>query len=338
MTDDPVERQSRPPGAGSGVSDLVPGQFLTRPCVDAFGGSEFALCPTHDVDRVHKTYQSLYYAVVERRRYHLETLFTEDEPYWQFEEIMKLEDEFGVRSTFFFLQEKRLFGEMPPHEWLRPRNWVLRTGGYDIESTSITNVIRALDDGGWEIGLHGSYDSYQDRNRLRREKRVLERLVGHPITGGRQHYLNLEIPDTWRHHVAVGLKYDASLGTSRSYGFDHPVVRPFGSDFLVFPLTVMEATLPDPGTRWSAACDAVGRLLSEGAERNAVMTVLWHPRMFNEEEFPGYRELYRWTLVEAEAREAWIGPLEDAYRELFTGLDERDSLEGQAASPESDVP
>lgn len=43
------------------------------------------------------------------------------------------------------------------------------------------------------------------------------------------------------------------------------------------------------------------------------MTVLWHPQVFNEEEFPGHAELYRWLIGPARRREAWIAPYEEFY-------------------------
>jgi len=56
---------------------------------------EFALCLTHDVDRVHKNFQSPYYAWKERDLSHLKHLVTSENPWWNFEEIMELEDELG---------------------------------------------------------------------------------------------------------------------------------------------------------------------------------------------------------------------------------------------------
>ncbi|MFC6724179.1 polysaccharide deacetylase family protein [Halobium palmae] len=281
---------------------------------------EFALCLTHDVDRVRKTFQGPYYALTEpdRRNYHLRTALPDRNPYWQFETIMELEEELGVRSTFFFLQEKELFREKSPGSWLRPRNWTLHRGIYDVRDPSIASIIRDLDAGGWEIGLHGSYDSYRDRERLAYEKRVLERVVGHPVRGVRQHHLNLSVPETWEHHRALGFEYDASLGSSRAYGFNHGhgVVRPFDDGFVVFPLTAMEVSLPNPHARPEDAWETCESLLAEAREEGAVMSVLWHPRYFSQRDFPGYAGLYRRLIERAQEMNAWVGPLEEAYERL----------------------
>ncbi|WP_408957973.1 polysaccharide deacetylase family protein [Natrinema sp. 74] len=273
------------------------------------GDAAFALCLTHDVDRPYKGFRSLYYATRERPGYHLRTALSSTNPYWQFEDIMALEDELDVRSAFYFLNEQHLLADRPIDEWLSPSNWVQHLGRYDITASEIVDVVCALDDGGWEVGLHGSYHSADDRERLREEKAALEDVLGRPVAGGRQHYLRLSVPDTWRHHRAIGLEYDATLGSSTECGFQagYRPLRPFDDDFLVFPLTIMEQALPDPGTDIEAARDVCERILTEAAEHSAVMTVLWHPRYFNEREFPGFQSLYRWLVERARERGAWIG-------------------------------
>jgi hypothetical protein len=284
----------------------------------------FALCLTHDVDRPFKTYQSIYYALQERPLYHLKTALHRKNPYWQFDEIQSIERELGVRSAFYFLNEPHLFRGTNPREWFRPARWVQHIGSYDVESPEIADVIRRLDADGWEIGLHGSFDSYRDKERLRYEKQVLENVLGHPIVGGRQHYLHLDVPETWRYHEDIGLQYDASLGSSREVGFQHGYepLRPFGDSFVVFPLTAMETALPDPEEDFDSAFETCEDLLLEAAENEAIMTVLWHPRYFNEEEYPGYRRLYARLVERALDLNAWVGPPGDLYQDLTSSNDQ----------------
>ncbi|ELY66254.1 polysaccharide deacetylase family protein [Natronococcus jeotgali] len=281
---------------------------------DAFEDREFALCLTHDVDRVFKTYQAPYYAVRERDPSHLRSLVADERPYWQFEAVMALEDDLGVRSSWYVLNERSLL-ERSPREWLRPESWTLYAGRYDPTDPELVDAVRALERGGWEVGLHGSYDSADDRERLCYEKRVLEDVLGEPIVGGRQHYLNLVGRRTWEHHRAIGLRYDASYGSSTNYGFDgrYDVLRPFDDAFVVFPLTLMERALVPSAPSLEWAWRECRRLLEEAHEHDAVMTVLWHPRYFNEDEFPGYRTLYERLIREAKAMGAWIGPCGECY-------------------------
>jgi hypothetical protein len=43
------------------------------------------------------------------------------------------------------------------------------------------------------------------------------------------------------------------------------------------------------------------------------MSVLFHPRLFAERDFPGYRRLYRRLVERALAMGAWVGPPADYY-------------------------
>jgi len=302
-----------------------------RPIPD---GHEFVLLLTHDVDRPYKTYQSLYYALTEpgRRAHHLASLLPDTEPYWQFDTITAIEEELGVRSAFYFLSEQRL-GDRPVREWLTARAWRLYAGRYSMDDPAIREVVSELDDGGWEVGVHGSYNTPDDRDRLRTELGRLEDVLGDDVHGGRQHYLNLAVPETWRHYRALGLNYDASLGSSEEVGFQHGygLKRPFDDEFVVFPLTIMENALPDPDPddgfdeAW-AVCDD---LLREAEANDAVMSVLWHPRHFSDADFPGHRQLYRKLIETALSRGAWVGSPGQFYETAGLSETERAELVGR---------
>ncbi|MFB6199102.1 MAG: hypothetical protein ABEI52_12695, partial [Halobacteriaceae archaeon] len=182
---------SQPPGGGAVPAD--------RP-----DEGSFALCLSHDVDRPYKTYQAVHEAVVTANHSPIRDLLSGKNPYWQFGEIMSLERELGVRSTFFFLTAERLF-ERPVREWLSFRNIVEHLGRYDVRSPEISDIMSQLVDGGWEVGLHGSYHSFEDRGRLCYEKKCIESIIGDSVKGCRQHYLNLDQPNTWCHQSSIGL-------------------------------------------------------------------------------------------------------------------------------------
>jgi len=283
-----------------------------------FGDYNFALCLTHDVDRPYKTFHSVVYALRDRDPEHLRSLIPGINTFWTMEKIMSLEADLGVRSAWYFLTEDRLFGDRPPREWFSKEGWRLYAGRYDIDDQRIVDLIAELDAGGWEVGLHGSYESPTDHQRLAREKRAVERVLGKSLKGGRQHYLNLSVPETWQHHQAIGLNYDCSLGSSDSYGFEHGYKpkRPFDDEFIVFPLTIMELALPDVEDDIEAAWRECERVLQEAAENDAVMTILWHPRFFSELDFPNYTELYRRIIVRAQELGGWVGPPGALYAQL----------------------
>ncbi len=278
-------------------------------------GYEFALCLTHDVDRPYKTFQAPYYALTEGDPTHLKTLVTSDEPYWQFENIMSIEEELGVRSSFYFLNEQNLIHDKSFRDWFKPNNWKLFMGRYNITSSRIVDIIQTLDEGGWEVGLHGSYESYNNLDRLWFEKKKLEDILGHEIIGGRQHYLNIEYPTTWKYHREIGLKYDASLGSSMDIGFNYgsDLTYPLNDYFAVFPLTIMEVALMRNRTIEQGWEECL-KILNKAKKVSAVVTVLWHPRYFSNKDFPGYERLYRRLIETALEMNAWVGDCATLYR------------------------
>jgi hypothetical protein len=290
-----------------------------RPVPD---GHEFVLLLTHDVDRPYKTYQAPYYALTDagNRLHHLRSMLPGREPYWQFDTVTSVEESLGVRSAFYFLDEQRIW-DRSPREWLSARSWQLFGGRYSLSDPEIRQVIHELHDGGWEVGLHGSYESPRDLDRLASELAGVEAVLGDEVVGGRQHYLNLAVPETWRHYRALGLRYDTSLGSSQEAGFTHGygLQRPFDDEFVVFPLTIMENALPDPGDSFEAAWELCEDLLAEAAENDAVMTVLWHPRVFNVDDFPGYARIYHRLVRTALDRGAWVGSPAEFYETADLG-------------------
>ena len=176
-----------------------------------------------------------------------------------------------------------------------------------------------MDNIGWEVGLHGSYDSYNNRDILRKEKNQLEAILGKPIEGIRQHYLNLEIPLTWNIHNNLGFKYDASFGLTEEVGFRQGICCPFfplNNDFLEIPLTIMDSPLMDNYKDKKERLKIINDLLDLAEANNSVVTILWHQRVFNEKEYPGYSETYEDIIIECQKRKAWFATGSEIYKHV----------------------
>ncbi|MFB6088948.1 MAG: hypothetical protein ABEK36_04180, partial [Candidatus Aenigmatarchaeota archaeon] len=116
----------------------------------------------------------------------------------------------------------------------------------------IIKQIHKLNKGGWETGLHGSYYSYKDKEKLNQEKKDLEAVLADKVHGIRQHHLNLDIPETWQYQEKTGLEYDTSLGLKNSIGFRWGTCFPFHPlnpntkqqlSILELPLIIMDTPL-----------------------------------------------------------------------------------------------
>ena len=268
---------------------------------------------THDVDRIHKTYQYLTHlikAALNREfhsaLYHISSLFNK-KPYWNFGEIIEIENEYDVKSTFFFLNESIKFNPFSIS------NWKLSVGRYNIKSPKIVKIIKWLNKNGWEIGVHGSYNTYENEELLLKEKETLENIVGHEIIGVRQHYLNLN-DQTWQIQKKCGFKYDSSFGYRNNIGFKGGKILPFkplGDNFIVFPLTIMDSCFMNTANRW----ERFKELVDLAQEKDALLIINWHQRNFNEKEFPGYKSVYEDMIKELKKRNAIFKTLSEFYAE-----------------------
>jgi peptidoglycan/xylan/chitin deacetylase (PgdA/CDA1 family) len=275
---------------------------------------KFALCLTHDVDRVDKKWwQCAYYFFKHRDPYQLKSLLTKkkERPFWNFERIMEIESKYGVRSTFFFLNETK------KANLLKPSTYSLSFGYYKIDDPRIVGIIRALDSDGWEIGVHGSYDSYLNKDLLRKEKATLEGILGKPVLGIRQHYLNLSIPRTWELQAREGFRYDSSFGFRDKVGFRDDKLRPYrplDDELLEIPMTIMDGPLFASSRNNEEAWEKCKRLIDQAQNQSALLTILWHNNRFNDKEFPGQTEIYEKIIKECQSRGAWVATGEEIYR------------------------
>ena len=272
---------------------------------------------THDVDRTQKHYQyftnlisSFLKGDINGTLYHIGSLFGK-EPYWNFPEIIRIEREMGVKSTFFFLDETI------PFNLFDRKNWALSVGRYRINNKKIENVIRWLDQNGWEIGVHGSYNSYKDEDLLKKEKENIENIVGHKIIGTRQHYLNLS-DNTWNIHRNLGFKYDSTWGYTEGFGIREGKIlpyKPFSDFFVEFPLTIMDIPFMEVKDRWEKYEQVV-----ETVEKNdGILVFNWHQRVYKEKEFPGYRSSYVRIIEDCKKRNAKFRTLGEFYDEIVKG-------------------
>jgi len=263
----------------------------------------FYVCLSHDVDHLYKTHQYYSHFVkyllqgqLGSAAHQIQSIFLKDH-YWCLEQLVEEERKLGVTSTFYFLNETL------PFRLFYPPNWRLSVGRYSIFDSRIKESIRYLDANGWEIGVHGSFNSYKDENLLLEEKKGLEQILGHSVDGIRQHFLNLN-GQTWKLQKAAGFKYDASYGYTNDVGFKEKKYHAFCAeqleDYPIVPLAVMDFCLmakPDP---WKVATD----LIAEAETNKACLVINWHQRTFNEKEFPGYGDLYFRIVRKCQERKA----------------------------------
>jgi len=232
-----------------------------------------------------------------------------DKLYWNFDDIMETEDKLGAKSTFFFLQESI------PFELLNISNWKLSLGRYDIYNDKVANVIKTLDDQGWEIGLHGSYLSFNSLKLLKNERKQLEEVLGHEIIGIRQHYLNLN-DKTWEYQQQAGFKYDSTWGFTDRIGYKNNRVKPFkpiDGAFIEFPLAIMDSCYMEDNNKEQN----LEKVIAQTRESGGILVLNWHSNSWNAGEYPGYKQNYIKIIRDLQKEGAIFKTLSEFYQDTI---------------------
>ena len=248
----------------------------------------FAAFLSHDVDEVRWSWRRRLWMGLRHPR------SWTDGPrrYRNFDRVLAQEDRWQVRSSFFAASS----GGHP------------RDPPYAL--VDVADDLKRLEACGWEVGVHGTYESFETPGRLTAERAALARLLGREPDGVRQHFLNLRPDRTWGLQEEAGFAYDSTLANRRRAGFRVGFCLPYrppGHRILEIPITAMDSQLfwyekVDPAR---ATARVMG--LSEAAEQaHGVMCLNWHQHTWDELSFPGWWEPFLSGVESLRARGAWF--------------------------------
>lgn len=293
--------------------------FLTRPIVNEYmellwewinglnmgfkrkklwDGKDFAVCLTHDVDKVKSSEiknigsclkQGKLKKAISRTFYSLPIfLGIKPDSLWSFDYIIETERKYGLTSSFYFMAGGKAEFDI--------------TNNYSIDEIKITNLIKKLNNRGHEVGFHGSFDTYNNYNLFESEKGKLDKVVPNKQYGGRQHYLRWKTPYTWRIYEKAGMLYDATLSYADHEGFRCGICLPYKPydvledrvlDVWELPLTAMEDTICRyRGLSPEEAWESFKELINIISKHHGVFVLLWHNSFLDEFDLREWRELY----------------------------------------------
>jgi peptidoglycan/xylan/chitin deacetylase (PgdA/CDA1 family) len=206
-------------------------------------------------------------------------------PYWNFRDILRLEEKYGATSTFFIMTARP-----------GPYNQI-----YQIDE--LKYELRNILDRGWDIGLHGGYQTYNDPALIAEEKRILEQSIGKEVAGYRSHFLRFKVPDTWRLLEKARFKYDATLGYAEHAGFRNGMCHPYQPydlredrpiEIIEIPLVVQDGTLSRyMGLDYDSSWYIVKKLIDAAEKCHGVITLSWHNDMLSGKDLEFYEKILK---------------------------------------------
>lgn len=217
---------------------------------------------------------------------HLISPIKRKDPWWNFDRMVALEKHLSIRSSFFFLKKVH-------------KN---RDSRYQFSDAKIKELVKELTSQGSEVGLHGSFDSYDNPTMLKQQASELSTVLGHSPKGIRQHFLRFKHPATFHHQMNAGLKYDCTLGFAEHDGYRNGYCFPFKPydfekdqmmDIWEIPLIMMEVSVLNyRKANLEEFRQSVLQHIEEAKKFGGLFSLLWHNCRLMDEEFPGIEEFY----------------------------------------------
>lgn len=259
-------------------------------------GKEFAVCLTHDIDAINYSRMG----IITNTGKHILNGQIKDacqrpfcniiknwNPWWNFKEIMDLEEEYGAKSTFFIMG--------------------LEEGDQDFNyrAEDLSHELGNIVDRGWEVGLHGGHEAYNNHKVLTREKSALEKALGKEVVSYRNHFLRFRVPDTWEILREAGFKYDATFGYADCTGFRNGMChfyKPFNLnadrfiDIYEIPMIIMDGSLFNSYMRLDIerAWDIIKQFIDVTAKFKGTVSIIWHNTFFSDEFTLLYKKMVKY--------------------------------------------
>jgi hypothetical protein len=203
--------------------------------------------------------------------------------------------EFGLKTHYFFL-----CGDFGPFD----RNIA-------FYSSAFHRLVKRISDYAI-VGLHPSFATGEDPQRLTTEVRRLSSILNREVRFSRQHYLRLQLPRTYQDLIRNNITHDFSMGFASRPGFRAGTCTPYffydlekeaDTNLKVFPLAVMDGTLRDyMGLGPGDAAVQIREIIRQVKQVNGTFISLWHNDSLSDTgPWKGWRDLYR-ELLELAAK------------------------------------
>lgn len=187
-----------------------------------------------------------------------------------------------------------------------------KTGKYDKNNSTADKVFSELIEyyaQTYKVGIHPSWQSADDSRLLKEEIEWLEVVVDKPVTYSRQHYIRLNMPQTYKQLIAHGIEKDFSLGYGSINGFRASVCSSYywynlekeeTSSLLLYPFCFMDANsfFEQKNTPQQAYEELIG-YYNRVKKHNGIFISIWHNHMLGTtSQFAGWRQLFELFMKE----------------------------------------
>lgn len=264
---------------------------------------KFTFIPTYDVDAawaykskgVYRTLggfiKDLSLGDRERiRERHQVLMGKRKDPFDSFEFQFELQKEFKLKPIYFIL-----CGEYDTND-----------KNISIRKAAFRSLIKTLGDHA-DVGIHPSFSSYLDIDKLRKEINSLSEVLHRPLTKSRQHFLRMNLPRSYQKLIELDISDDYTMGFASQAGFRAGIADTFRfydlendmvTNLRVHPFALMDGTMRDYlNLDLEASYALTTQLIDEVKAVGGTFIYLTHNETLGgEQRWVGWPEMYRQML------------------------------------------
>ncbi len=208
------------------------------------------------------------------------------DPFDNFDYQLNLFQQFDVEAVYFFLVA----------------DYGLNDKNIPVSSPRFRSLIKSVADQA-KVGIHPSFNSNYDPEKLRIEINRLSDITKREITRSRQHFLMLDLPDTYRRLLDLGITDEYSMGYVSETGFRAGTCSSYYhydldmdgvTKLRVHPFAAMEVTLKHHYQFTpEQAIEHYRELIDEVKRVNGTFISLWHNDTLSDQgEWKGWRKVF----------------------------------------------
>ena len=224
--------------------------------------------------------------------------------------FMGKKDPFDTYNYQLNIQKKY---QLKPIYFILLGNYGINDKNIPAESRVFQRLIKSIADYA-QIGIHPSFGSNSKQGQLEKEISRLNNIIKREIKKSRQHFLKLNLPETYRNLIRNDITEDYTMGFAAQSGFRAGTCTPYyfydldeekETALKVFPFQVMEANYKYyMKSTPSDAIAEIQKLIEEVREVNGTFISLWHNESLCDEGiWKGWREVYEQMLEAAVVRD-----------------------------------
>lgn len=234
---------------------------------------------------------------VKRLKHFLKAFFDKNDPYRNsFIKMLNYEIKNDIKSTYFFKS-----GTTSKHDV-----------SYSFKNKFLLKMVSELKEKGFDIGLHPSYNAYNNETIMQKELLKLKEAVDIDRPGVREHFLRYDVKSTPMIHSNLNFIYDSSLGYHdlegyrTGYSFPHKLFDLKNNktlNIIEVPLVIMDSTLEYYRNLDSEKAKAViQQMINILKNYGGILTLLIHNTCYDDLDYKGwgilYEEIVKYSLDE----------------------------------------